>query len=114
MRITLHNPHARSLTWCVLRYKHSIITQQTRARPQDDNSLKIAHDQHKKKMTWFKGQKLFHNQTTHDMYEWVLYLCVAGLYRDVPRTTTHVHSNGSLPLVSPQTFWCFYTRNTAI
>ena len=26
----------------------------------------------------------------------------------------HVHSNGSLPLVSHKTFWCFYTQNTAI
>ena len=37
---------------------------------------------------------------------------VMGMYHVL---RAHVHSNGSLPLlVSGQTFWCFYTRNTAI
>ena len=44
----------RSLTWCILSYKHTIKTQQTAvdiARFQDDNSLKKAHGPHQKKMT---------------------------------------------------------------
>ena len=54
--MTMHTAHTRprSLTWCILSYTHATITQQTavdRARSQDENSLRIAHGPHKKKMT---------------------------------------------------------------
>ena len=47
-----------SLTWS---YKHAIKTQQTavdRARSQDDNSLKIAHGPHKKKLRKVQRSKV--------------------------------------------------------